>query len=85
MARAVLHGYSFPAALSSRALIPGVITRAGAKFFNISASSLTSKWVGESEKLVRALFGCARSVIILPGGERTHEFARERAGGKAGD
>lgn len=28
-------------------------------FFNISASSLTSKWVGEGEKLTRALFGVA--------------------------
>ena len=28
-------------------------------FFNISASSLTSKWVGESEKTVRALFKIA--------------------------
>ena len=29
-------------------------------FFNISASSLTSKWLGESEKLVRALFEIAK-------------------------
>lgn len=29
-------------------------------FFNISASSLTSKWVGEGEKLTRALFCVAR-------------------------
>jgi ATP-dependent 26S proteasome regulatory subunit len=29
-------------------------------FFNISASSLASKWHGESEKLVRALFTIAR-------------------------
>ena len=29
-------------------------------FLNISASSLTSKWVGDGEKLVRALFAVAR-------------------------
>ncbi|QDZ24120.1 ATPase family AAA domain-containing protein [Chloropicon primus] len=30
-----------------------------ATFFNISASSLTSKWIGEGEKMVRTLFGLA--------------------------
>ena len=31
----------------------------GATFFSISASSLTSKWIGEGERLVRTLFGVA--------------------------
>jgi ATP-dependent 26S proteasome regulatory subunit len=30
-----------------------------ATFFSISASSLTSKWIGEGEKMVRALFTVA--------------------------
>lgn len=37
-----------------------IASQAQATFFSISASSLTSKWVGESEKLVRALFTIAR-------------------------
>ena len=35
---------------------------AKATFFNISASSLTSRWHGESEKLVRTLFKIASSM-----------------------
>lgn len=37
-----------------------IASKSGAKFFNISASSLMSKWVGEGEKMVRALFAVAR-------------------------
>jgi SpoVK/Ycf46/Vps4 family AAA+-type ATPase len=37
-----------------------VATESNASFFSISASSLTSKWVGEGEKMVRALFVVAR-------------------------
>lgn len=46
-----------------------VATESKAHFFNISASSLTSKWHGEGEKLVRTLFQIARklqpSVIFI--------------------
>ncbi|XP_077250315.1 P-loop containing nucleoside triphosphate hydrolases superfamily protein isoform X2 [Tasmannia lanceolata] len=41
---------------------------ARATFFYISASSLTSKWIGEGEKLVRALFGvasCRQPAVIF--------------------
>eukprot|EP00884_Botryococcus_braunii_P018696 jgi/Botrbrau1/550/Bobra.0010s0025.1 len=33
-----------------------IASNISATFFNISASSLTSKWIGEGEKMVRALF-----------------------------
>lgn len=46
-----------------------IASQANATFFSISASSLTSKWIGEGEKLVKALFVYARvrqpSVIFL--------------------
>ncbi|XP_053322937.1 fidgetin-like protein 1 [Spea bombifrons] len=37
-----------------------IACQSGATFFSISASSLTSKWVGEGEKMVRALFTVAK-------------------------
>lgn len=43
-------------------LAKAVSHESNATFFNISASSLTSKYVGEGEKLVRAMFAVAREL-----------------------
>lgn len=41
-----------------------IATECGATFFSISASSLTSKWIGEGEKMVRCLFAVARHLQV---------------------
>ncbi|XP_043229357.1 spastin-like [Amphibalanus amphitrite] len=43
-------------------LARALASEASVTFFSISASSLTSKWHGEGEKLVRALFAVAREL-----------------------
>ncbi|XP_070590186.1 spastin isoform X3 [Erythrolamprus reginae] len=43
-------------------LAKAVAAESNATFFNISSASLTSKYIGEGEKLVRALFAVAREL-----------------------
>ncbi len=46
-------------------LAKAVARESGAAFFNVSMSSITSKWFGEGEKFVRALFAVAHKVSML--------------------
>ncbi|KAI3505268.1 hypothetical protein L1887_27298 [Cichorium endivia] len=55
-------------------LAKAIASEAGASFINVSMSTITSKWFGEDEKNVRALFTLAAKILVLAATNRPFDL-----------